>query len=77
LLSGKALRNSTCQGRHFTLSEHSFFRPLVRYEPDTLLAISNPDSEAGWIVTRFLNAAERYFPHLLLNWVFEKPMYFS
>jgi len=39
----------------------------VRYRPESLLAISNPDSEAGWIVARFLNAAERYFPHLLLN----------
>jgi hypothetical protein len=40
----------------------------VRYKPESLLAISDPDSETGWIVARFLNAAERYFPHLLLNW---------
>jgi hypothetical protein len=48
----------------------------VRYKPESLLAISNPDSETGWIVARFLNAAERYFPHLLLNWVYRPPVYF-
>jgi hypothetical protein len=48
----------------------------VRYEPESLLAISNPDSETGWIVARFLNAAERYFPHLILNWLFTDPVYF-
>jgi len=48
----------------------------VRYKPERLLDISDPDSETGWIVARFLTAAERYFPHLLLNWVFEHPLYF-
>jgi YaaC-like Protein len=42
---------------------------LVRYKPESLLALSNPDSEDGWLIGRFLSAAERYFPQLLLHWI--------
>jgi YaaC-like Protein len=42
---------------------------VVRYRPESLLTLSDPDSEDGWLIERFLNAAERYFPHLLLHWV--------
>ena len=41
---------------------------VVRYEPELMLGVSNPDSEEGWLIARFLDAAERYFPHLLLHW---------
>jgi hypothetical protein len=41
---------------------------MVRYEPELMLDASNPDSEDGWLIARFLEAAERYFPHLLLHW---------
>jgi hypothetical protein len=42
---------------------------VVRYKPELLLTLSNTDSEEGWLIGRFLNAAERYFPQLLLHWV--------
>ena len=48
---------------------------VVRYKPELLLEVSNPDSEAGWLIERFLNAAERYFPQLLLNWISANPVY--
>ena len=48
---------------------------VVRYQPELLLHVSNPDSEQGWLIARFLGAAERYFPHLLLSW-WLGPLYF-
>lgn len=41
---------------------------VVRYEPELMLKVSNPDSEQGWLIARFLDAAERCFPQLLLHW---------
>lgn len=49
---------------------------VVRYRPELLLNVSNPDSEAGWLIERFLNATERYFPQLLLHWISVPPVYF-
>jgi len=48
---------------------------VVRYEPELLVDVSNPDSEQGWLIARFLDAAERYFPQLLLHWWFG-PIFF-
>ena len=49
---------------------------VVRYEPELMAKVSNPDSEQGWLIARFLDAAERYFPQLLLHWWFGKFIYF-
>jgi hypothetical protein len=48
----------------------------VRYEPEMLVALVNPDSPLGWMVERFLNSAERFFPHLVLHWLFTEPVFF-
>jgi hypothetical protein len=48
----------------------------VRYSPELLLKVSDPDSEYGWLIAQFLKAAERYFPHLLLHWVSKPRVYF-
>jgi hypothetical protein len=49
---------------------------VVRYKPEFLLNVSNLDSEHGWLIERFLNAAERYFPQLLLHLISTNPVYF-
>ena len=48
---------------------------VVRYDPELLVEVSNPGSEEGWLIARFLDAAERYFPQLLLHWWYG-PIYF-
>jgi hypothetical protein len=42
---------------------------VVRYTPEQLAPLTNPDSPAGWTVERFLQAAERFYPQLMLHWV--------
>lgn len=50
---------------------------VVRYEP-TLVANLNPDSsELGWTLREFLNAADRYFPQLLLSMGEKHPLLFG
>lgn len=48
----------------------------VRYEPELLLDMINPDSDLGWFLGRLTNAAERYFPQLMLHWIVTKPVFF-
>lgn len=49
---------------------------IVRYEPELMLEIVNPDSYSGWLLKRFIQAAERFFPQLMLSWVVGHPLYF-
>jgi hypothetical protein len=49
---------------------------IVRYQPELMLEVSNPDSQLGWLLTRFLKAAERFYPQLMLNWLYQRPVYF-
>jgi len=42
---------------------------LVRYETEHISAIANEQSESGWLISRFLRAAERYYPQLALIWL--------
>ena len=48
----------------------------VRYEPELILPVSAPDSEVGWLLRRFLNQAERYFPQLKLAEFYNSEIYF-
>ena len=48
----------------------------VRYEPELVLSLLGPDSTLGWLSGRFLSAAERYFPQLMLHWVQTLPVFF-
>jgi hypothetical protein len=38
----------------------------VRYEPELMSEASRPDSAHGWLIKRFLERAERYYPQLQL-----------
>ncbi|WP_156915042.1 YaaC family protein [Rubidibacter lacunae] len=49
---------------------------VARYTPELLLAVSSPKTEVGWNLERFLTAAERYFPHLMLRWWTDESLYF-
>jgi hypothetical protein len=41
---------------------------VVRYQPELLLGASNPDSGVGWLLKRFLQRAERFYPQLHLSY---------
>ena len=49
---------------------------IVRYEPDLMLESSQMDSEIGWLLNRFIQAAERFFPQLKLWEQFNTTVYF-
>ena len=49
---------------------------VVRYEPELMLDVVNPDSNLGWLLERVVRASERFFPQLMLSWVFRQPLYF-
>lgn len=49
---------------------------VVRYEPELMLETTDPDSHLGWLLRRVIQAAERFFPQLMLGWVFGSPVYF-
>jgi len=42
---------------------------LVRYEPDLLFEEISQNSKWVWFFKRFLEKAERFFPHLMFNWI--------
>jgi hypothetical protein len=48
----------------------------VRYEPESLIALTDPDSQLGWVLQHFLDAAERFFPQLVLHWLYAEPLFF-
>lgn len=49
---------------------------IVRYQPELMLEISNPDSQLGWLLIRLLKVAERFYPQLMLSWLYDHPVYF-
>jgi hypothetical protein len=50
---------------------------IVRYEPELMLPTVNPESLSGWLLKRVVQAAERFFPQLMLSWVEHRPLYFT
>lgn len=49
---------------------------IVRYEPELVREIADPDHEVSWLIGRFLNVAERFFPQLIFNWLTEQTVYY-
>lgn len=47
---------------------------IVRYEPELLLEATSKASELHWLLTRFLQRAERFFPQLMLSWSHDTPV---
>ncbi len=50
---------------------------IVRYEPELMLDTINPNSLSGWLFKRVVQAAERFFPQLMLSWLVDEPLYFK
>jgi hypothetical protein len=49
---------------------------IVRYEPELVREIADPDREVSWLIGRFLRLAERYFPQLAINWLAGGSVYY-
>lgn len=47
---------------------------IVRYEPELLLEAASKASELHWLLIRFLQRAERFFPQLMLTWSHDAPV---
>lgn len=49
---------------------------VVRYQPEVMLDAIQPGSHLGWILGRFAKRAERFFPHLILNWATKTTVFY-
>lgn len=49
---------------------------IVRYEPELLIEMADPKSRSGWFFNKVVQAAERFYPQLLLSWFHRHPYYF-
>jgi len=49
---------------------------VVRYAPELLADLTDPDSHLGWTIQRFLNTAERFYPQLMFHWAFTTKVFF-
>jgi len=49
---------------------------IVRYEPELMHDLINPEKELSWFLSRFMNAAERFYPQLKLIEIHDSPIYF-
>jgi hypothetical protein len=49
---------------------------IVRYEPELMLDTVPPGSFSGWLLKRVIQAAERFFPQLMLSWLEKNSLYF-
>jgi hypothetical protein len=50
---------------------------IVRYQPELLAATNVVHSQVGWLLGRFLAAAERFYPQLLYSWIVSADTYFG
>ncbi len=50
---------------------------IVRYEPELILDTVDPNSLSGWLFGRVVQAAERFFPQLMLSWLMGHHLYFK
>ena len=48
---------------------------IVRYQPELMYQVTSTHSKWDWFFRRFMVAAERFFPHLMFNWI-HKTVYF-
>lgn len=49
---------------------------VVRYEPELMLMAIDPEAQLRWLIKRALQAAERFYPQLMLSWITGSPLYF-
>jgi hypothetical protein len=50
---------------------------IVRYEPESLEEITGIGSDLGIFLNRFLQASDKYFPQLILNWYWKNQIYYG
>jgi hypothetical protein len=49
---------------------------VVRYEPELMLEVTQPDSKLSWFLKRFVKLAERNYPQLMFRWLHNLEIYF-
>jgi YaaC-like Protein len=50
---------------------------IVRYQPELMYQITSTHSKWGWFFRRFIAAAERFYPHLMFNWIHNAIYFFD
>lgn len=50
---------------------------VTRYEPESLMKLLSEPSSTAWLLERFLTAAERFYPNLVLNWIAKQNWFFG
>ncbi|MDP2896587.1 MAG: hypothetical protein Q8Q12_08505, partial [bacterium] len=49
---------------------------IVRYQPEVILGASSPYSQLGWLLGRLVGLAQRFYPQLMLRWLYGREIYF-
>jgi hypothetical protein len=42
---------------------------IVRYQPELMYQVTSTHSKWDWLLRRFMATAERFYPHLMFNWI--------
>lgn len=50
---------------------------IVRYEPELMFRVTSAHSKWAWMLQRFISAAERFYPNLMLNRVYDTVVFFG
>ena len=50
---------------------------IVRYQPESMVDAMAANSKWVWLLRRFLSSAERFYPHLMLNWLNNRVYFFG
>jgi len=49
---------------------------IVRYQPELIYQINSANTKSNWLLLRFMATAERFYPHLMLNWIHKTNYFF-
>jgi len=50
---------------------------VVRYQPELMLQVTSTNSKWNWLLRRFIDRAERFYPHLMFNWIMNQVYFFK
>ncbi len=50
---------------------------VIRYQPELMLRVTSTNSKWNWFLRRFVDRAERFYPHLMFNWIMGQVYFFE
>lgn len=50
---------------------------VVRYQPELMFQVTSTNSKWNWFLRRFIDRAERFYPHLMFSWTMDQVYFFE